>query len=252
MLNTHKLRNLYAKIQTQLFYIIPEKWDKIYLYASVMEKANHIETGEMFFYYYPKGLLKKNPVNVYEVPAKFNIDENSYMELVDKLYETIKLLREEFENTEEKVWTNLTISIENLKFHIEYNYENLLASHYTNYDRHIIWQYKYLELPIERLSKKDREMLEEYLLQEKFQNTETKNYTEGMYKNNIHNIVEYNREQTESLEEEKMQEEKENLQKEEKKLDKYELYKRKQEEQKQREKEMEEQKEKRKNQILNY
>lgn len=252
MLNTHKLRNLYAKIQTQLFYIIPEKWDKIYLYASVMEKANHIETGEMFFYYYPKGLLKKNPVNVYEVPTKFNIDENSYMQLVEKLYGTIKSLREEFEHEEEKVWTNLTISIENFKFHIEYNYENLLASHYTNYDRHIIWQYKYLELPIEKLSKKDREMLEEYLLQEKFQNTETKNYTEGMYKSNVHNIVEYNREQTESLEEEEIQEEKENLQKEEKKLDKYELYKRKQEEQKQREKEIEEQREKRKNQILNY
>ena len=52
----------------------------------------------MFFYYYPKGILKKNPVNVYEIPTKFNIDEDSYSKLVNNLYETIKLLRKEFEN----------------------------------------------------------------------------------------------------------------------------------------------------------
>lgn len=79
MLNTSKLRSIYSKIQTQLFYMIPEKWDKIYLYASIIEKANNIQTGEMFFYYYPKGLLKKNPINVYEIPSKFNIDEKAYI-----------------------------------------------------------------------------------------------------------------------------------------------------------------------------
>lgn len=198
MINTFKLRNIYAKIQNQLFYIIPEKWDRIYLYASIIEKVNHIETGEMFFYYYPKGLLKKNPINVYEVPYKFNIEEESYIKLVDKLYDTIKLLRKEFEKAEEKIWSNLTISIENLKFHVEYDYENLFLSNYTNYDRHIIWQYKYLNLPIEKLVKKDREMLEGFLLQEKNVNREIKEYTEVMYKNKIHNIIEYNREETEN------------------------------------------------------
>ena len=97
MLNTAKLRSIYSNIQTQLFYMIPEKWDRIYLYASILEKVNNLETGEMFFYYYPKGILKKNPINVYEVPSKFNIDESAYMKLVDKLYDTIKILRQEFE-----------------------------------------------------------------------------------------------------------------------------------------------------------
>ena len=54
MLNTAKLRSIYSNIQTQLFYMIPEKWDRIYLYASILEKVNNLETGEMFFYYYPK------------------------------------------------------------------------------------------------------------------------------------------------------------------------------------------------------
>lgn len=253
MLNTAKLRSIYSKIQTQLFYMIPEKWDRIYLYASIMEKVNHLETGEMFFYYYPKGLLKKNPINVYEVPTKFNIDEDAYMKLVNKLYDTIKTLREEFKKEEERTWTNLTISIENLKFHVEYDYEDLLSSPYSSYDRHIIWKYKYLHFPIERLSKRDRQMLEEYLLQEQFKNKDTKKYTEGMYKNNVHNIIEYDKEEKE-IDEIEQDNKEETIKIQEKHLDKYELYKKKKEEEKQKEipNIIEKQEEKKKNQILNF
>ena len=260
MLNTAKLRNIYSKIQTELFYMIPEKWDRIYLYASMIEKANNLQTGEMFFYYYPKGILKKNPVNVYEVPFKFNIDEEAYMQLVNKLYETIKLLREECQKVEKRLWTNLTISIENFKFNVEYNYEDLLSSPYSNYDRHIIWKYKYLDFDINRLSKRDRKMLEEYLLEEQFKNRDTNKYTEGMYKNNIHNIIEYDKEEREEVvEQEEYSKYKEKVirkKQEEKYLDKYELYKRKKEEEKKKEtftpNIIEKQEEKKKNQILNF
>ena len=125
MLNGVKLKNLYSKIQTQLFYMIPEKWDKIYLYAAMFTDDQILKKGEMFFYYYPTGILKKNPVNVYEVPMKFNIDEEAYMKLVNDLYQTIKLLQKEFEDAGEKPWTSLTVSIEDLKFKIEYDYEYL-------------------------------------------------------------------------------------------------------------------------------
>ena len=252
MLNGVKIRSIYSKIQTQLFYMIPEKWDKIYLYASIVEKINNLETGEMFFYYYPKGILKKNPVNVYEIPTKFNIDENEYMKLVNKLYDTIKTLREEFEKLEERTWTNLTISIENFKFHVEYDYEDLLSSSYSSYDRHIIWKYKYLNFPIERFSKRDRQMLEEYLLQEQFKNKETKNHIENMYQKSIHNIIEYNKEKREYEEIEETKEKQKEIKLKEKSLDKYELYKRKKEEEKQKEtfNTIEDEQEKKKNQIL--
>ena len=240
MLNGVKVKSIYATIQRQLFYMIPEKWEKIYLYAAVLEKMNHLETGEMFFYYYPKGLLKKNPVNVYEIPSKFNIEEETYMQLVNKLYDTIQLLRKEFEKAEEKVWSNLTISIADSKFHVEYDYENLEKSPYSSYDRHIIWQYKYLNLPIEKLTKKDRKMLETYLLEEKFKEKETKKHMENMYQKNVHNMVEYNR--VESFYEQENEQIEENLdtyeqykrkkEEEEKKLDTYEQYKRKKQEKK--------------------
>lgn len=251
MLNGVKIKSIYSKIQTQLFNMIPEKWDKIYLYASITEKMNNLETGEMFFYYYPKGILKKNPVNVYEVPSKFNIDENSYMKLVNNLYESVKLLRKEFEKAGERVWTNLTISIENMKFYVEYDYENIEISEYSNYDRHIIWQYKYLELPIEKLSKKDRKMLEKYLLEEQFRNKQTKKHIENMYQKNIHNEVEYDRQLNDF---EETQENKQEEKIKQKHLDKYELYKIKKEEEKKKEisNAIEMQEEKKRNQILNF
>lgn len=251
MLNGVKIRSIYSKIQTQLFNMIPEKWDKIYLYAAIVEKMNKLETGEMFFYYYPKGILKKNAINVYEIPSKFNIDENSYMKLVNQLYETIKLLRKEFEKAGERVWSNITISIENMKFHVEYDYENLEKSNYSNYDRHIIWQYKYLDLSMDRLSKKDRKMLEGYLAEERFVNKEIKKHTENMYQKNIHNIIEYDKEEREYDEFENREQE-DKIQ--EKRLDKYELYKIKKEEEKQQEisKVIEKQEERKRNQILNF
>ena len=144
MLNEGNLKSLYSKIQTQLFYMIPEKWARIYLYAAIIEDKEHLSKGEMFFYYYPTGLLKKNPINVYEIPNKFNIEEKSYMKLVNNLYGTIRQIREEFEKGNEKLWTSLTISVEDLKFKIEYDYEDLHML--TSDERHIIWQYKYLKL----------------------------------------------------------------------------------------------------------
>jgi len=255
MLSTNKLRSIYSKIQTQLFYMIPEKWDKICLYASVIEQVNHLETGEMFFYYFPTGILKKNPVNVYEIPNKFNIEEKEYMKLVDKLYSTITELRETFKlSTEESMWTNLTITIENLKFNVEYSYEDLLGSKYTSYDRHIIWKCKYLDFPIERLSKRDRKMIEQYKIEQNLKNEQIKTYTEGMYKKKVHNIVEYEKDETTDLYgniEDKLikneNNQKVSFEHEKQKIDKYELYKQKQEEKKKKENE---EKENMKNQIL--
>ena len=59
MIENSEIKGVYSEVQKQLFYLIPEKWDRIYLYASVLEKMEGLETGELFFYYFPKGILKK-------------------------------------------------------------------------------------------------------------------------------------------------------------------------------------------------
>ena len=44
----------------------------------------------MYFYYLPKGLLRKKPVNVYEVPKRFNINENEYLDEIKAFFNWIE------------------------------------------------------------------------------------------------------------------------------------------------------------------
>lgn len=193
MLITSNIRKEYERLQKQLFYMIPEKWDRVYLYASVVDHYNQIQTGEMFFYYYPKGILKKNPVNVYEIPGKFNIEEKAYLKLAEKLYQEIKALRQELIQSGEKPWSSITISIENFKFNIEYEYEDLMNSEYSSYDRHLIWRYQYLNIPLSSYSKKDRQMIEKYLTKKDNHNRNITTYQEGIYHKPVKNLIEYNK-----------------------------------------------------------
>ena len=181
MITNSKIREIYTQIQKQLFYMIPEKWDKVYLYSSVLERPNHLETGEMYFYYVPKGVLKKKPVNVYEIPNKFNIDEEEYYKLADKLYVEIKKLRNMHIKLGEEKWYSIVISIANFKFDVEYNYEDINDSRFNSYERHIIFRYKYLGFPITSYTKKEKRVIQEYLQECKYNKEKTKVYTEPMY-----------------------------------------------------------------------
>ena len=186
MLRTTKnMKERYEKIQNQLFCMIPEKWDKIFLYASIMDRIGNVQTGELYFYYLPKGFLKKKPVNVYEVPSKFNIDEAKYTKLVDNLYEKIKELRQDFIDTDQKLWTNVTISIENCTFKVEYGYEELGQDEQSNYENHVIWRYKYLGIGGE--IKEERKILEKYFSNLVEPKRET--YQTGLYVKTTNNVV---------------------------------------------------------------
>ena len=196
--HTKKIKEMYEDIQRRIFYMIPEKWDKMYLYASVSDLIDGHKTGELFFYYIPKGIFKKNPVNVYEIPQKFNLDEKKYLKLVNILYEKIVELRQEFKKIEiVPTWTNLTIMIEGIKFKVEYDYEDLSKSKFSSYERHIIWRYNYLGSRPEQLNKKEKEIIERYLLGEKVVRRRER-YEQGIYIKNIKNIVDYDTENYES------------------------------------------------------
>lgn len=201
MLKKTTLKNLYSEIRKYLCYMIPEKWESIYLYASVIENNNNTTNGEMFFYYFPKSVIKKNPVNVYEIPRKFNINEEEYMKLVDKLYELIKDLRKECIKFDKEAWSNVTISIENVEFLVEYNYDELKNSVYTSDDRRIVWKYKYLDYPIEKLNKQEKEMLQAFLEEEEMGQHQLKVYSETFYQKHEHNNIEYDREKVEYIQE---------------------------------------------------
>ena len=66
-----------------------------------------------------RGILKREPVNVYEVPNKFNLEENSYFKMADDLYGIIKKLRKEYIAINGALWTNIVISIADYTFKVE-------------------------------------------------------------------------------------------------------------------------------------
>ena len=197
MIENSEIKGVYSEVQKQLFYLIPEKWDRIYLYASILEKMEGLETGELFFYYFPKGILKKNPVNVYEIPNKFSLNEDEYIKLVEKLYKEIKEIREIFKKNNHRLWSSLTIRIEGLKFQIEYNYEDLSKSNYSNIDRHIVWKYNNLKLPIESFTKKEKELIKKYINETIYFKPDIEIYSESIYKNPVKKILAYNKEKKE-------------------------------------------------------
>lgn len=191
--HTKKIKEMYEDIQRRVFYMIPEKFDSVYLYSSIMDGTDGKKTGELFFYYIPKGIFKKNPINVYEIPQKFNLDEQQYIKLVNILYKKIIELREEFKKTEENTWTNLTISIQGIKFKVEYDYEDLNKSKFSSYERHIIWRYNNLGIGENQLNKEERQILQSFLLGEKII-VRKEEYEAGIYIKNIKNIVDYDTE----------------------------------------------------------
>lgn len=177
MIVNPRIKEIYTQIQKQLFYMIPEKWNKVYLYASIQERQNHLETGELYFYYVPKGVLKKNPINVYEIPAKFNIDENQYTKLVDKLYQTMKELQCICIEIGEKRWNSIVISIADFQFNVEYQYDTC----YNSYEKHLIFRYVYLKYPLSSFDKSEKEVIIQYLNRSKNNPIRVQLYTEAMY-----------------------------------------------------------------------
>lgn len=194
MLRTTKLmKDKYEKIQRYLFSMIPEKWDEIYLYASVSQSQKGRKTGELYFYYLPRGILKKKPVNVYEVPHRFNINEQEYLSVVQNLYACIKELYQDFIETEQELWNSLTISIANFKFKVEYNYDPLPRTEKDIEAKRIIWRYKYLEIGGDK--KEEKKVLDDYFENKNRYRTKKEVYETGLYLKTGNNEISFDKEE---------------------------------------------------------
>lgn len=192
MLGLPEEKILYTEIQKKLFYIIPEKWESIYLYASIIDVPNQKPVGEMFFYYLPRGIIKRKFVNSYEIPSMFNIDEEQYSKLITDVYNQIKQLRECYIKNNKRVWSNVTISIENMRFKIEFDYSNILDSEYNSYERHLIWRYVYLKEDIGVFKRSDKKIIESYQDSNDYKKSFNKPYyVENIYKQPVKNIIDY-------------------------------------------------------------
>lgn len=164
-----ELKKLYRDIRVALTKLVPEKWEGIYLYASVLGN----EGGEMYFYYIPKKLIRHKAINCYEIASRFGIDDIEYNEALEKLYKKIKKLH----LLSARNWTNVTMIIEGDTFTCEYHYNNIAHSMYTDDQRHLVWCYKNLHIPLDTLSDSDQILVKNYEEESSFKPT--------IYKENI-------------------------------------------------------------------
>lgn len=154
-METQVMEELYQEIATQLNEMIPEDWEKVLMYTEVSEGA---DTG--YFYYYPEGA--QSPICCFDIYNIFEIDEDTYDEMHDKLMEYFRELWEEFKNNKQEPWTNLTFTLDNTgKFKIDYDYTDL--SEADNYEQRIIWEYKYLGMDPSPERKRDVKIIQKYL-----------------------------------------------------------------------------------------
>ncbi len=154
-MKTQVMEELFEKIANKANEMIPEDWDKLFMYAEVSEGAS-----EVFFYYYPKG--KNTPIYSLDVVDVFEINEDEFDEMSMELNDYFEELREEFKKNKQEPWTNLTLTLEsNGKFNIDYDYTDL--SEADSYEQHIVWRYKHLGMQPSPDRKRDVKIIQEYL-----------------------------------------------------------------------------------------
>ena len=165
---TDKALEIASQIQELIYYIIPEKWKNIELYVSMPD--SRIRKGELFFYYLPNSIFKRQYINCYEVPYMFNISEKEYSDIMSKLYNKFMILKEELNKNNrhvEEIYVHITkekyvyeIATDNVRLRKE-NIEKNMLNLFSSYENHIIW--RYLNLNILPDEKKEKEIITRYL-----------------------------------------------------------------------------------------
>ena len=192
---TDKALEIASQIQELIYYIIPEKWKNIELYVSMPD--SRIRKGELFFYYLPNSIFKRQYINCYEVPYMFNISEKEYSDIMSKLYNKFMILKEELNKNNrqvEEIYVHIAkekyvyeIATDNVRIRKE-NVEGNMLSLFSSYENHIIW--RYLNLNILPDDKKEKNIITRYL-NTVFPNLENEKISFDIIDENIKSIVDF-------------------------------------------------------------
>ena len=192
---TDKALEIVSQIQELIYYIIPEKWKNIELYVSMPD--SRIRKGELFFYYLPNSIFKRQYINCYEVPYMFNISEKEYSDIMSKLYNKFMILKEELNKNNrqiEEIYVHITkekyvyeIATDNVRL-IKENIERNMLNLFSSYENHIIW--RYLNLNILPDDKKEKNIITRYL-NTVFPNLENEKISFDIIDENIKSIVDF-------------------------------------------------------------
>lgn len=157
-MKTEHLENIYQKVAIQLNNIIPESWEKVMVYSEVSEYSD-----STVFFYYPKN--KNEAIYSLDIEDMEGIDEDEIDHQLNNLDSIFRELWEEFKESKQKPWTNLTFELYSTgKFDIEFDYTILEEeNNYNHYERLIIWKYKNLGIIPDENRESDIKLISEYI-----------------------------------------------------------------------------------------
>ncbi|PAF36787.1 cytoplasmic protein [Terribacillus saccharophilus] len=136
-METKNMELMYQQIANTLVDMIPEEWDKIYLYAEYREGYKKV-----FFYYYPEN--KSKPIYSLDIIDIFNIEEDDFDRLENELYTCFTNLWLEFSKQEQESWSHLTYILDsNGKMKINYGYDDL--SEISPVEKQEKWETEYIK-----------------------------------------------------------------------------------------------------------
>lgn len=154
-METKKMAEIYGEIANKVNDIIPDEWEKVWLYGEVLD-----DSSEVYFYFY--SITRKKIIYSHDIPNEYKVNNSMYEDLLFELVDIIQELNLEYKENNESVWTNLTFLLDNTgKFNIKYNYDDIIKSKFTAGERQIIWEYEILG--VEPEVEQYKEMLNKYL-----------------------------------------------------------------------------------------
>ncbi|MBL4931980.1 immunity protein YezG family protein [Clostridium paridis] len=153
MINENNLNKYYSEIAEKLGEIIPVEWDKVVMYAEVLETVSSAS-----FYFYTDDCNKINYSGT--IPDKFGVSKDAFKLLLRELREINRNLWIEFKNAGETTWSTLNYNLSSDgKFKVKFGYE--INNEIGLLEREIRWSYEELEIiPDDEYGKK---LLDEYI-----------------------------------------------------------------------------------------
>ncbi|KJF45744.1 immunity protein YezG family protein [Bacillus altitudinis] len=130
------IERYYKKIAETINEMIPCDWDKVWMYAEILDDSAGIN-----FYF----TETNNEERIYghHIPERYSVSDYVYDHLLVELSEDFEELKKEYIKNGLGTWTTATLELERSgRFSIDYGYEDILNTGLYGIQRREVWEYK--------------------------------------------------------------------------------------------------------------
>ncbi|MCM2988292.1 antitoxin YezG family protein [Bacillus safensis] len=130
------IEHFYKKIAESINEMIPCNWDKVWMYAEILD-----DSAEIIFYFNEQN--GETYVTGHEIPHKYNVRKSTYIHLLYELSKIFEELKKEYIKNSLGAWTTVTLQLDYTgKFSIEYGYDDVYSLSIDNVQRIAVWEYE--------------------------------------------------------------------------------------------------------------